>query len=523
MRRYSRARTALLISGMLIFSGAAQAQQEKGSSFFSWERDELNCLVDSAGLSGRTPVPSVACEQTFFDPILVNLEGAWCQDPKRFCEHVRDAKKQDPSGKLLRESLSAGGCRIPVMERLERMEDAQQEKEILQVLEARSEGDGVFHSLYSGESWERVLKMVGHVQALYLEEMNRTPPRVSDSVKERISKLRVINPFDPNTSESDRETILSSCMIGDSWKTQTAQEQKTLGNWYAFAQADGAVVICPKVLLAMNDEGMAQLLIHEISHLVGPCALGVSLWGQLEAPNCTLPQDDATEGLLTWIGRLRRLEKCTHEAGINSGSLAKTISRIARSEQRSKKSMGPGCSHVLPHFLAPSSDREKGILSYCDMTLYLGAYGMSATLERGELQNQRESGGEPFRTRVLSRIKELKLYLKEKKLGRLSERPDSNQFNETYSDLMASRYLPALLTRLGVTPQSKDVLDGFSWICREPEDRKLKHESHGLAPQRFQVLSSQPALREWMGCSQKKAPTSLGRDLAGCLKEVGVP
>jgi hypothetical protein len=443
------------------------------------------------------------------------LQETFCEEPQNFCEAVRDFSPEaqlipftGPNFHSLRHLLSDEG-RVHVSEELRQRTGP--DRPLLQ-------------PLYEGASLERLQNLYQSAQGALIEHLSQghlSTPRVAI---EKIQGLKLLNPFDGSVPLETRNELMASCGLGPEWSTPTGQ---SLGEFNAFANVDGYVVVCPQMLFAQNDEGLMTVLIHEIAHQLGPCLVGGALLAQLTEPECTLDSRNQPEvsPWLDWLGRTKKLEQCFHRAGINEGTDMQWISRVFKREIRkqglgseSSEATSTACSSRIAHHLMPSDRIQEGLLSSCDPSQFYMLVQVFSMMEQAELK---ANGNKSLRNRARA------LQLQARTLQSLARSmvPNTNQFNEAMSDVFAAQLLGRALERYHSIPNARpnelkkprpnDVLAGLSTLCAEKKSWRMRGEAHSRDDRRMEIFASQSEIRELVGCS-KQAPRGLSERLAQC-------
>jgi hypothetical protein len=338
-------------------------------------------------------------------------------------------------------------------------------------------------------------------------------------VIEKIANLKLLNPFDESIPLETRKGMMAPCGLGEGWEHP---QGKTLGEFNAFANVEGYVVVCPKALMATNDEGLLLILLHEISHQIGPCLVGGSLLAQVKTENCEVDASAQPEFTpwLDWMGRTRKLERCFHSAGINAGSDAEWASRILseEAEREEEKTGKSSCNAKAARQIMPSDRVQEGLLSTCDPSQYKLLIQMLNALDGIEMGEKPLTPKE--RVHSLARAVQLKLRSTQAKVR--SHLPKSNQFNEAIADAFAAQLYERAerlyrLMREKSSPAGapNDILAGLSGLCATEYDWKLKGEAHSRDDQRMEIFSSQSELRQSIGCVNP-IPRGLARNLSRC-------
>ena len=451
------------------------------------------------------------------------LQDTFCEEPQNFCDAVRELSGAEhavafgegetggtstESGFLMRESLSTEEGKSLVLDGLRAFSKSTSGTE-------RS----VLQSLYEGQSWNRLQNLYSSAQESLIEHLSQKHLSTPPVVIEKLKQLTLLNPFDESVSLGKRKELLASCGLSEGWELSTGNE---LGDFNAFANVEGFVVVCPQMLLAQNDEGLLTVLIHEIAHQLGPCLVGGALLAQLTKPHCTVDSRVYPQlaPWLDWQGRTKKLEQCFHRAGMNDGTDAAWVSRVLTQEFKKigdYETLIEGCPRSFAEHLQPSDDPTLGLVSTCDPRQFHLLVQMFSSMERSEIQSKEQKN-------LRDRARSLKLQLRTLQSNARALVPDTNQFNEAISDVFAAQLLePALKKNQAkrgqpshtVTSSPNSVLSGLSALCGAESPWQLKGEAHSRDDRRMSVFASQGSLRRLVGC-RNQPPRGLAKRLSQC-------
>jgi hypothetical protein len=444
------------------------------------------------------------------------LRQTFCDEPQNFCDAVRELT---PAQRL--EAFHSAESDIssmpPGFHRLEVLSQPEAQTAAIETLRDPTHPEQpAIQSLYQGKSWARLNQLnASAIQALTTHLSNPTLA-VPKPVIEKLAQLKLLNPFDESIPLEKRREFLASCGLGDDWNQPKAA---SLGELIAFANKEGYVIVCPKTILAENNEGLMTILLHEISHQIGPCLVGASILAQIQTESCEVDSRAQPElsPWLDWLGRTQKLERCFHRAGINSGSDAEWLSRflVRELKRENNDEEEESCSDRVASQLMPSERLGEGLLATCDPTQSKLVVAMITGM--GLADEELKSPGK--RVQKIARFAQLKLGALEASIR--AQMPDTNQFNEAFSDVLAAKLLEKAMKdfhqnmgrRGALEPNA--ILAGVSALCAQTSNWKLKGEAHSRDDRRFEIFSSQPEFRKILGC-QSRLPTALSRRLSQC-------
>ncbi len=469
------------------------------------------------GEKGTLPIPGNQTEfldQASEEIAIRTLKTTFCEDPKDFCSSIRDLA----TGTRRAPQAPAGTSIEPVSRFLSvaNLESPSGLKEATAQLRALGSPDQpLIQPLYEGAPWKRATLSFEIARKVLLDRLSDPALGAPEVVLEKIRNLKLINPFDPNLPIEKRKELYSGCRMGQTWDTPSSDQ---IGVFNGFA-SPGGVVLCPGLLLTMNDEALMTTLLHEISHLIGPCLVGMDILNRFSAPDCRVSAETRPEiaPWLKWMEDTRRLESCFQNAGLNEGSDAQWIARVYERNLRANPSSSAeeNCNQELPTHLRPSKIPTEGLLSSCDISQYKVVIQMMNTFDQIGLELSSTQGPKKL-------ARSLQLGLRRLWTAYKIELPDTNQFNEALSDTLAGSLIEKALREYrqatadtSPLPDPKAFLSGLSMLCSETKNWKLKGEAHSRDDRRMQILSSQAALRSAIGC-ESPIPIGLTRRLSRC-------
>lgn len=447
------------------------------------------------------------------------LQQTFCEAPEEFCETVRELTPAQFG--VAFSTQEEGAVAIPKgFAMIRALETPEGTEAVLDALQEQAGPDqSALMPLYSGASWQRLQDLNSSAIQTLVEHLSNPALSIPAPVIEKIAQLKLVNPFDESLPLEKRKELFANCGLTDGWDRPHGD---TLGAFNAFANVEGFVVVCPKTLMAENDEGLLTILLHEISHQIGPCLVGGSILTQVTTPNCevdTRLQPELTPWL-DWMGRTRKLERCFHNSGINAGSESEWLGRFLSQEvAREEKSTGKhSCESNAARHLLPSDRVQEGLISTCDTSQYKLLIQIMSAMDG--VPEDEGSVSKTSRVRKLARTTQLKLRSIQAKVR--DSLPDTNQFNEAFSDVFASRLLEQSLQNFqkerGEAKRPIDpnaILSGFSGLCTLEYNWKLKGEAHSRDDRRMAILASQTELRKALGCTNNLGP-GLSRRLSRC-------
>ena len=451
------------------------------------------------------------------------LQEAFCEEPQTFCDTVRDLSIPEheiafgspqtgdgaslPSTFLLRNSLATQEGQNLVVEELQNLSGTEQP---------------VLQPLFQGNSWNRLENLYQSAQSSLIEHLSQPHLSTPDVVIERIRGLRLLNPFDGSVPLEQRKELMAPCGLGEGWELPSG---RSVGDFNAFANAEGFIVLCPQMILGQNDEGLMTILIHEIAHQIGPCLVGGAILAQLSGPQCEVNPQAQPEisPWIDWHSRTRRLEQCFHEAGLNEGRDAQWLSRILQKDIQEDEELGPsassteGCPQTFIQQLTPSSDPLRGLVASCDPSQFHLVIQMFAMLQKSEIQALEHKT-------LRDRARALQLQVRVLHSMARASLPNANQFNEAMSDVFAAQLLGPALQNYRArnstyapdsTSARQNILSGLSSLCSNKKMWSHRGEAHSRDDQRMQIFASQAGLRELVGCGSPPS-RGLSRRLSKC-------
>jgi hypothetical protein len=473
------------------------------TSLLPWEKAELDCQMRRLSSEKK----DLTCEENTSE-----LIQTLCENPKKFCAQFRDKiyekgkpiDFENPDGRIHFDS----DCKMFVGNKRKLIESEEASNKVAEILRARTdqgklpktdfEFSGHAEGVYFDENWKKAksqFELSRKVIINYLEKMDPTAPKV---VVDRIKNTKLFDPYDSSIPKEKRQELFSNC---------EATNDK-LGSYNAFANTDGMVVICPKLLVASQGDKLLDLFLHEISHLIGPCLMAQLMVQKLTPPECDPKKSEAAEvqDLGHWIGRMKKLDQCFIKAGFNKGGDELWIARELQKAMEGPISMEDNKCPLDPKDFKRSKDPFKGTWSYCD----------PANVKLVVLMAQIGKGIET-ESKFAQKINNLKKTLTILKI----KIPDANQFNEAHADWMAARLLPEAMKEW--SSENKDSKKGGEGVDMASQISKLcsgsyqffqKGEAHPLDNDRMAIFASQPEMRQMLGC--KEDPKFFSKRIGKC-------
>jgi hypothetical protein len=462
--------------------------QEK--SLLPWEKAELDCQIRRLNSEKK----DLTCDQNGSE-----LVKTLCENPNKFCAHFRDkAFKKGPKidfANLDSRFYFDSNCKMFVGDKRKILESTEVSNTVADILKARTnqsnlpkadfEFNGHEEGIYVSDEWKKAksqFEISRNVIINYLKNMNPPAPKV---VIDRIINTKLFDPYDSTLSKEKKEEMFSSC----------SDKDDKLGAYNAFANTDGMVVICPKLLVSSGGDKLLDLFLHEISHLVGPCLMGNLMVEKLSPPLCDpkKSEDPEVQDLGQWVGRMKKLDKCFIRAGLNKGGDEKWIAK-----ELTEIWDGPVDNQDVnkcpfdPMEFKRSKDPFEGHMSYCDPANVKMVVLVGRVVESMELES-------PIAKKINS-LKQKITYLK-------MNVPDANQFNEAHADWLAARLLPEAMNEWSSqhkespkSGQGIDIASQISKLCSGRYQFFQKKEAHPLDNDRMSIFTSQPEVREMLGC-----------------------
>jgi hypothetical protein len=462
-----------------------------------WEKAQLECSTEH--FTQNFPDKSqITCEE-------IKSSGVQdlCHNPKKFCDNIR---KTEASQFL--KNYHDSKCRPYIYWSKEQLNSEEGAKKIGKILRERIDRSklptpdfefvGHEEGIYQGESWEKAKEQFKISKSVLLEYLKNLSPAAPEIVISTIEKTNIMDPYDKKIPLEFRQHALGNC----------GSDAETIGDYNAFADFNGYVTVCPKILLATQGENLLTLFLHEISHQLGPCLMANQMITYLTPPECDLSksEDKRIQDIGSWIGRLHELEECFLDAGLNKGSddkwLGKKLDQLMSKEAKEDptKCLSKGSEFKI------SKDPFKGTSGYCDHS------NAKTIILLTQIMNQLEVKNKMLKMigKVQSKITELKIKI-----------PDANQFNEGHADWLAGRLLPKAIGEWNKLQKNKknsnlpeDIASELSLLCSNTKDYLLKGEAHPLDQRRMEIFLSQTDLREMLGCEGK--PKQFSRKMNKC-------
>ena len=481
------------------------------------------CSATSEGTDPTAPTLRQFLSRAKAEITSETLQEAFCEEPQTFCDTVRNLSIPEheiafgspqmgdgaalPSTFLLRNSLATEEGQNLVVEELQNLSGTEQP---------------LLQPLFEGNSWNRLENLYQSAQSSLIEHLSQPHLSTPEVVIEKIRGLRLLNPFDGSVPLEQRKELMASCGLSEDWELPNG---RSVGDFNAFANSDGFIVLCPQMILGQNNEGLMTILIHEIAHQIGPCLVGGAILAQLSGPQCEVNSQAQPEisPWIDWHSRTRRLEQCFHEAGLNEGRDAEWLSRILQKDTKRDEELDlsatstEGCPQTFIQHLAPSSDPLRGLVASCDPSQFHLVIQMFAMLEKSELQALEHKT-------LRDRARALQLQVRVLHSMVRATLPSTNQFNEAMSDVFAAQLLgPALQNYRARTsthapdPTStrQNILSGLSSLCSPKKMWSHRGEAHSRDDRRMQIFASQAGLRELVGCGSPPS-RGLSRRLSKC-------
>jgi len=509
--------------GVVLGSLVATQAEALGSRTLPWEDAKLGCVLRKGRAAPDTLLVAASCRgrhsesRETGDSVIREFRDRLCQNPAQACDPIMSYLRGLPG------PSSSGGIEVagipfdsycnphPVWVQAQ-MATPAQEAQIGETLRARTGAATTGLAVYQGETWEQARRVFTLVRDEMLRSLSTGGFHAPAAVLERIRGARLFDPNDPSIPTARRDEFLMTCGV-----SATAETKSPLGIPNAFAAPGGDVVICPKMLLsATSPAALGTVLVHELGHLVGPCQVGFDLASARVGVGCRIDEtpERVSGQLMSWRRDLLTLESCFHRANLNRGRIPNWVVRIlsastsATPDAPDAPDAPDPCTPGASDF-QPGRTPQEGLLSACDPSnLYL-----MATLTIGL------EGLDPELPRRKRRADLVRMFL----LSRRAEHPDSNQFDESFSDYLASRVLPGVLERLGrpIAPEAAerglDEALGLSVLCDLDRPSSLRGEVHPEGDVRMGVLTSQPETRERMGCATRPGiVATTARTLKSC-------
>jgi hypothetical protein len=471
-----------------------------------WESARLACQLADAGRTRGSGCPGAGAlqgesqEQVAFGEL---FRRTLCERPARACELLfRRMGSESPAAVPADSSCEPHPAWIQAQ-----LASSESQTAVAATLRARSGAATTVEAVFRSTEWTDAQRLFEVSRSQMIRTLAAPPFQAPRDVLQKIEAARLFDPRDPSWSAEQRSELLGHCGL-----KEAGEADPPLGALNAFATIEGSVVICPQMLLsARSPAALGTVIIHELAHLIGPCQTGIHLAGLRSGAGCRIPQEAGSPGaaLLAWRRGLLTLERCFHEGGLNRGSTPSWAVRAATVETPELDSetspLPESCELQASDFRAGSS-AEAGLASACDnrpifMTGMIRTVMEAADSEASTRQKISRAG------RVL-------------RLKWRYTRPDSNQFDESFSDYLASRVLPGVLAATpGEASAERRAVDqafGFSLLCEEDRVHSLRNEVHPGGDDRMAVFASQHESRRTLGCTGQPGR---GERLARTLKE----
>ncbi len=513
----------------------AQPASESGR-LFPWESAQIECLLKRSGLNDPVREPSQeSCsvsrapgQARSFESLQSTFRDAFCTRPRESCEVLRGAFFETSTERADSEQVFFDArCNSHPLVRLSALETERSLSDITRTLRERTGIDHAGLAVYRTQEWQNYTEVFELAKEALLETLGPRGLNVPETVLAKIRAARLFDPHQTSLTAEQRSEALAPCSISAASLEEGVRtsDRDQLGEFNAFAGLPADIVICPKVVLStQSPEAIGTVLLHELSHLVGPCLLGYELASFRQGPRCTLSSivSPQVEGLRNWRRRTHRVEECFYRAGINRGRNPRWLIALVEgaSDNANSATADPtptpnpseagGCGVSLRDFEA-SNDIDQGLASTCDRSLLV----ISGALHYGLRDLDEEA----------TRYERLRARVRAQRLNRMVDHPDENQFNEALSDALASRTLPAFLARSrlrnpGTNSSGEELAWSLGFLCDLDQHRADSRMFHPDGNRRMEILSSDPQTRALLGCEADQRPRSrLSRRLEECLNQ----